>query len=148
MQFYKEPSRTISLSKKIRIGHFGYWPIQWIINNINVCLIKVTRDEYFKWNGTILKLEVECRSQSANEQHCILMKFYSTDIKPGVRLKAVFHFNRIVAKRSVFHCFVITRIELMTCTQWNTLRFATIRLKWKTVRTLYEWLWLKGMHER
>ena len=47
-------------------------------------------------------------------------------------VKAVFHFNRIVAKRSVFHCFMITLVELMTCTQWNTLRFGTIWLKWKT----------------
>ena len=47
-------------------------------------------------------------------------------------LKPVFHFNRIVAERSVFHCFMTTQAELMTCTQWNTLRFATIRLKWKT----------------
>ena len=47
-------------------------------------------------------------------------------------VKAVFDFNRIVAERSVFHCFVTTRVELMTYTQWNTLRFATIRLKWKT----------------
>ena len=32
-------------------------------------------------------------------------------------LKPVFHFNRIVAKRSVFHCFVNTQAELMTWTQ-------------------------------
>ena len=31
-------------------------------------------------------------------------------------LKAVFHFNRIVAKRSVFHCFVNTQAELMIWT--------------------------------
>ena len=42
-------------------------------------------------------------------------------------VKAVFHFNRIVAKRSLFHCFETTQVELMT-----TLRFATIRLRWKT----------------
>ena len=42
-----------------------------------------------------------------------------------------FHFNRIVAKRSVFHCVVNNQSELMTWTQKNTLRFATIRLKWK-----------------
>ena len=28
-------------------------------------------------------------------------------------LKPVFHFNRIVAKRSVFHCFVSSEEELM-----------------------------------
>ena len=28
-------------------------------------------------------------------------------------LKAVFHFNRIVAKRSIFHCFVSTQAELL-----------------------------------
>ena len=32
-------------------------------------------------------------------------------------LKAVFHFNRIVAKCSVFHCFVNTQAELMIWTQ-------------------------------
>ena len=47
-------------------------------------------------------------------------------------LKPVFHFSRIVAKRSVFHYFVSTQAELMIWTQQNTLRFATIRLKWKT----------------
>ena len=30
--------------------------------------------------------------------------------------KPVFHFNRIVAKRSVFHCFVNTQAELMIWT--------------------------------
>ena len=30
-----------------------------------------------------------------------------------LKLKAVFHFNRIVAKRSVFHCFVTTQAELI-----------------------------------
>ena len=40
--------------------------------------------------------------------------------------EAVFHFNLIVMKRSVFHCFVSTQAEPMTRTQWNTLRFAAI----------------------
>ena len=31
-------------------------------------------------------------------------------------LKPVFHFNRIVAKRSVFHCFVNTQAELIIWT--------------------------------
>ena len=31
----------------------------------------------------------------------------------NIGLKAVLHFNRIVAKRSVFHCFVNTQAELM-----------------------------------
>ena len=35
----------------------------------------------------------------------------------SIRVKAVFHVNRIVAKRSVFHCFMTTQVELMTCTQ-------------------------------
>jgi hypothetical protein len=47
-------------------------------------------------------------------------------------LKPVFHFNRIVAKRSVFLCFLTTRAELMTSTQKKMLRYVTIRLKWKT----------------
>ena len=37
-----------------------------------------------------------------------------------------------MAKRSVFHCFVNTQAELVIWIQQNTLRFATIRLKWKT----------------
>ena len=53
-----------------------------------------------------------------------------------VFVKPVFHFNRIVAKRTVFHCFVNTQAELMIWTQKNTLRFATIRLEWKTVLNL------------
>ena len=32
-------------------------------------------------------------------------------------VKAVFHFNRIVAKRSVFHCFKNVQAELMIWTQ-------------------------------
>ena len=32
-------------------------------------------------------------------------------------LKPVFHFNRIVAKRSVFHCFMNTQAELMIWAQ-------------------------------
>ena len=47
-------------------------------------------------------------------------------------LKAVFHFNRIVAKRSVFHCVHIISFAWVLTKYWNTLRFATIRLKWKT----------------
>jgi hypothetical protein len=49
-----------------------------------------------------------------------------------VHFKLVFHFNRIVAKRSVFLCFLTTRVELMTSTQKRMLRYVTIRLKWKT----------------
>ena len=39
-------------------------------------------------------------------------------------IKPVFYFNRILAKRSVFHCFVNTQAELMIWTQYNTLPFA------------------------
>jgi hypothetical protein len=42
-------------------------------------------------------------------------------------LKPVFHFNRIVAKRSVFLCFLSTRVELMTSTQKKMLRYVTLR---------------------
>ena len=47
-------------------------------------------------------------------------------------LKAGFHFNRIVAKDRVLHCVHIICSAGVFTTQWNTLRFATIRLKWKT----------------
>ena len=47
-------------------------------------------------------------------------------------LKPVFHFNRILAKRSVFYC--VHTLVLTECSRnnENTLCFATIRLKWKT----------------
>ena len=51
---------------------------------------------------------------------------------PAFYLKAGFHFNRTVAKRSVFHCVHIICSAWVFTKQWNTLRFATIRLKWKT----------------
>ena len=34
-----------------------------------------------------------------------------------IHLKPAFHFNRIVAKRSVFHCFVNTQAQLIIWTQ-------------------------------
>ena len=52
--------------------------------------------------------------------------------KSKERLKPVFHFTRIVAKRSVFLCFTSTRAELMILTQKEMLRYVTIRLKLKT----------------
>ena len=47
-------------------------------------------------------------------------------------IKAVFHFTRIIAKHSVVLCSMSTRVELMILTQKKMLRYATIRLKWKT----------------
>ena len=46
--------------------------------------------------------------------------------------KAVFHFNRILAKRSVFYCVHIISSFWVLTKQWNTVRFAVIQLKWKT----------------
>ena len=43
--------------------------------------------------------------------------------------KTVFHFNSIVPKRSVFLCFLNTRVELMTWTQRKMLRYDTIEMK-------------------
>ena len=57
---------------------------------------------------------------------------------PIGRLKPVSHFTRIVAKRSVLLCFMSTRIELMIWTQKKMLRYATIRLKWRTA-LIREW---------
>ena len=51
-------------------------------------------------------------------------------------VKPVFHFNRIVAKRSVFYCVHIISSARVFTKQWNTVCFATIRLKWKTDLTL------------
>jgi hypothetical protein len=50
-----------------------------------------------------------------------------------VFLKPVCHFNRIVTYRSIFFCVkVIYSSTLSLRKQRNTLRFGTIRLKWKT----------------
>jgi hypothetical protein len=48
-------------------------------------------------------------------------------------LKAIFHFNRIVLKRSVFLCFLSTRVELYNDldTKENATN-VTMQLKWKT----------------
>jgi hypothetical protein len=48
-----------------------------------------------------------------------------------MRIKPVFHFNRIVPKRSVFLCFLSGSVELMTSTQKRML------LKWKTGLNLH-----------
>ena len=53
-------------------------------------------------------------------------------------LKAVFHFNRTVPKRSVFLCLVSFEAELMTLGQKKTLRFGTVWLQWKTGFSLNE----------
>ena len=63
-------------------------------------------------------------------------------------LKVVFHFNRIILKSSVFLGFLSGSVELMTSTQKKMLRYVTItiRLKWKTDRSLC-WLisWLNNI---
>jgi hypothetical protein len=47
-------------------------------------------------------------------------------------LKPVFHFNRIVTYRSIFFCVKVISSTVSLRKQRNTLRFGTIRLKWKT----------------
>jgi hypothetical protein len=47
-------------------------------------------------------------------------------------LKPVFHFNRIVTYRSIFFFVEVISSTLVLRKQRSTLRFATIRLKWKT----------------
>ena len=56
----------------------------------------------------------------------------NTKVYKICKLKPVFHFTPIVAKRSVFLCSMSTGAELMILTQKKMLRYATIRLKWKT----------------
>ena len=68
--------------------------------------------------------------------HECLLHLNPNWVEAFVFAKPVFHFNRIVAKRTVFHCFVNTQADLMIWTQKNTLRFATIRLEWKTALNL------------
>ena len=46
--------------------------------------------------------------------------------------RALYHFKCIVTKRSVYHYFLSTRLKLKALEQRNTLRFASIRLQWKT----------------
>ena len=41
-------------------------------------------------------------------------------------LKAVSHFNRIVTKRSVFHCSVNTQAELMIWTQYTNVKISQL----------------------
>ena len=53
-----------------------------------------------------------------------------TDTCFFMSLKPVFHFNRIVPKRSVFLYFLRTRVELMTSTQNKMLRYVTIEVNW------------------
>jgi hypothetical protein len=60
----------------------------------------------------------------------------------GLCLKPVFHLNRIVAKRSVFLCFLTTRVELMTSTQKKMLRFNFVRLNF--VQTIQRRALVKG----
>jgi uncharacterized membrane protein len=55
-----------------------------------------------------------------------------TTVIDDQRLKAVFHFKRIVSYRSIFFCVEVISSTLVLRKQRNTLRFATIRLKWKT----------------
>ena len=43
-----------------------------------------------------------------------------------IRAKRSFHFKRIVAKRTVFHCFVDMQTELMIWTQWIVPRFNSL----------------------
>jgi hypothetical protein len=50
----------------------------------------------------------------------------------SIELKPVFHFNRIVTYRSIFFCVEVISSTLVVRKQRNTLRFATIQLKWKT----------------
>ena len=49
--------------------------------------------------------------------------------------KPVFHFNGTIAKRSVFYWVHISSTWVFR-KQKNTLRFATMRLKWKTACTV------------
>ena len=55
--------------------------------------------------------------------------FVGDDPFGPIELKPVFHFNRIVAKRSVFLCFLSTRVELMTSTQKKMPRYVTIEVE-------------------
>ena len=61
-----------------------------------------------------------------NEAISLLLQFVTQFLKP------VFHFNRIVTYRSIFFCVEVISSTLVVRKQRNTLRFATIRLKWKT----------------
>ena len=46
-------------------------------------------------------------------QHAPKSRLYNCQLVRTITLKPVFHFNRIVAKRRVFNCFVNTQAELM-----------------------------------
>jgi trehalose-6-phosphate synthase len=57
------------------------------------------------------------------------LKYSINHYTGSLPIKPVFHFNRIVAKRSVFLCFLTTRVELMTSTQKKMLRYVTVEVK-------------------
>ena len=44
-------------------------------------------------------------------------------------IKAVFHFNRIVQKRSVFLCFLSSKVKLITSTPKKMLRYFTLEME-------------------
>ena len=47
---------------------------------------------------------------------------------PASLVKAVFHFSRIVAKRTVFHCFVIWTNDMDTI-EYATFRYDTVEVE-------------------
>ena len=48
-----------------------------------------------------------------------------------IGIKVVFHFKRMMAYHSIFFCFQFIRSIRVLMKQRSTLRYATIRVKWK-----------------
>ena len=85
-----------------------------------------------------------CSLLAANSQFSVLIrqkmqltKFNQVDLLSipytvvASYLKAGFHLNRIVTYRSIFFCVETISSTLVLRKQRNTIRFGTIRLKWK-----------------
>ena len=103
--------------KKMRVSGFPTLPSYFWVILVSACF-------YFSLDAEALSKHVNnMRTSRLIQAACCTL------------IKAIFHFNRIVAKRTIFHCFVSTQAELIIWTQNNTLLFATVRLKWKTAFT-------------
>ena len=99
--------------------------------NIGTCKLTLTANRKITAN---LKLQylLTCTGWVANS--------WDITLKPIFR-----HFKRIVAYRRDFFCVEVISLSLVLVTQWNTVRFATIRWLWETAvmrNTMELILWL------
>ena len=97
-----------------------------ILNSKELYLVRQNKTTHPKTPQTSCKfliLPATCQQVATN---------LSLSLSCNKSVKAVFHFNCIVAKRSVFYCVHTISFAWLFTKQWDTLRFAMTRLKWKT----------------